>query len=340
MQNLLTHKFDSEKESIRAQIHKAVSAIKKYADKKETERNESTQSLDLLPEPEAFNIGFGVTKIPVKSDFKFHTIELPHDILDKEKQSFCLLVRDPKEKAVEKIKAENLPIEKVIAVKSLKRKYASNESRKELANRFDRFFCEIQIYEMMGKLLGSYFFENKKIKIPFALKKINKKFFEKAMRTTRFRVRGGSNVGIRIGDRSMSVEALVDNAMTVVEYMVKIFCPKINTNIHHISLGATNVIELPVWSVPVAIEESEAVQEASEAPATEAPVTVETPKKKRKATENTAEEPLVSLDLASAPVKMLKKVQAAKVEKVKEQLSAAIAAPAKKTTTAKRAARK
>ena len=327
MENLLTNKFESEKESIRTQIQKAVSAIKKYADKKEAERNELTQSLDLLPESEGFTITFGITKIPVRKDYRFKTIELPHAILDSEKQSFCLLVRDPKEKAVEQVKAEKLPIEKVIAVKSLKRKYSTPETRKELAKRFDRFFCESQIYEMMGKLLGSKFFESKKAKIPFSLKKINKECFDKAMRTTRFRVRGGSNVGIRIGDRSMPVDALADNAMAVIQYMVSVFCPNHENNIHHVSIGATNVIELPVWSVPVAVPEEtqKAVETAAE------PVTVETPKKKQKI----VEEPVVSLDIATAPVKMLKKVQAAKVEKVKEQLTAPQSGKSTKKTVRK-----
>jgi hypothetical protein len=243
------------------------------------------------------------------------------------------LVRDPKEKAVEQIKAEKLPIEKCIAVKSLKRKYSTPEARKELANRYDRFFCEIHIYEMMGKLLGSQFFQNKKVKIPLALKKINKESFDKAMRTTRFRVRGGSNVGIRIGDRSMSVESLVENAMTVVDYMVNMFCPKNGNNIHHMSVSATNVIELPVWSVPVATgvaEEEEQGQKIADKKEGE-PVTVETPSKKRKTTEKNGSTEEVTLDIASAPVKMLKKVQAAKVEKVKEQLQPVVAKTTKRT---------
>jgi ribosomal protein L1 len=309
MENLLTQKFESDREAIRSQIHKAVTAIAKYAEKKEAERNEATQSMDLLPEPEAFTIAFSLTKVPVKKEYRFHTIELPNPIMDKESQTFCLLVRDPKENAVAQVKANELPIEKVIAVKSLKRKYASHESRKELANRFDLFFCEGQIYEMMGKLLGSYFFENKKAKIPFALKDLSKSTFEKAMRTTRFRIRGGTNVGIRIGNRSMSTEALVDNAMAVVDHIATKFCLKFENNVHNISVSATNVIELPVWSVPIG--------EVDKVTAAEPAVVVDTPKK-RKVAEKTADE--TPLDLATAPVKMLKKVQAAKVEKVEEQL--------------------
>jgi ribosomal protein L1 len=325
MENLLTNKFEADREAIRAQIVKAVAAIAKYADKKEAERNEATQSMDLLPEPEAFTIAFSLTKIPVKKEYRFHTIELPHAIMNKESQTFCLLVRDPKENAVTQVKANELPIEKVIAVKSLKRKYASRESRKELANRFDLFFCESQIYEMMGKLLGSYFFENKKAKIPMALKDLSRSTFDKAMRTTRFRIRGGTNIGIRIGNRSMSTESLVDNAVAVVDYIATKFCPKFANNVHNISVSATNVIELPIWSVPI----GEMVEETT---AAEPAVVVDTPKK-RKVAEKSAEE--VPLDIATAPVKMLKKVQAAKVEKVQEQLQ-----PASKKSAPKRTSRK
>ena len=320
MEHLLTSRYDTEKETIRSQVSKAIAAIVKFAEKKESERQESTQSLDLLDEPESMTIAFSITRIPVKKEYRFHTIQVPHPIMDPKNQSYCLLVRDPKEKAVAEVKANELPIEKIIAVKSLKRKYASIESRKELANRFDLFFCEDQIFEMMGKLLGSQFFEKKKSKIPISLKNLSKDTFEKATRSTRFRIRGGSNIGIRIGNRSMPVEQLVDNAMAVVEYIANIFCPKFGNNVHNISVSATNVVELPVWSVPVG-EETEEVDEPV--------VAVETPSKKKEESSTSgvnnsnktkSSEVVKNLDIATTPVKMLKKVQAAKVEKVKAQL--------------------
>jgi len=317
--NLLTSRFESDKDTIRSHIKKAVSAIKKYAEKKEEERNSKNGTLDLLVDPEPFIIQFAITRIPVKKDFRFNVIEMPHAIIDKEKKSMCLLSRDPKEEAVAKIQENKLPIEKVIAVKSLKRKYTTPETRKELANRFDFFFCEKPIYEMMGKLLGSTFFEQRKAKIPFSLSELSSETFEKALRSSRFRVRGGSNVSMRIGDRFMETDKMVDNAMAVIEYMSTNYLPKNDNNVHNISIAATNVIELPIWSVPVDPTVKPVVETAT---TSEEQVTAaETPSnnKKRKSSEQVvvAEE---TKDISSVPVKMLKKVQSEKVESVKQQL--------------------
>jgi ribosomal protein L1 len=301
---------------MRTQIRKAVSAIKKYAEKKEEQRNNADNTMDLLSEPESFVIQFAITRIPIKKEYRFNVIELPHAIIPRDK-SMCLLAKDPKEKAVTAVQENKLPFEKIIAAKSLKRKYATIADKKELANRYDYFFCESPIFEMMGKLLGSVFFEQKKTKIPHCLKDLSSETFEKALRSARFRIRGGSNVSMRIGDRSMDTEMMVDNAMAIVEYMATRYLVKHENDVHQMSIAGTNVIELPVWSVPLA---EEVRVELEEAPVDAAPVavtTTETPtSKKRKSIEKKE----VSTDLTSVPVKMLKKVQSQKVDAVKQQL--------------------
>ena len=311
---MLVDRFASESDAIRTQVTQAVAAIQQYAAKKQSELNSSTGTMDLLSDPESVTLSFSLNKIPVKKDYRFHEIVLPHKIMDADKQAFCLLARDPKETAVAAVKANGLPIEKVIAVKSLKRKYTSNESRRELANRFDVFFCESQIFELMGKLLGKYFFETKKSKIPMALKSLSKDCFEKALRTTRFRVRGGAVVGVRIGNRSLDVQELVDNAMVAIEQMATKYCieKKTMNNIYSISVGATNVIDLPIWSVPIA----EVVE-----PVVATVTTVTPTKKAEKAKAVEAAPPKPVKDIASVPVKELKQLQQARVESAKKQLA-------------------
>ena len=313
---MLVERFESEQDQIKEQVSKAVRAIQKYAEKKAEEAAASSGAQQLLPDPETVTIQFSLNRIPVKKDFRFNEIAVPHPVIDVSSKSLCLLVRDPKEKAVAQVAAQNLPFEKVIAVKSLKRKYASIEARKELANRFDLFFCEAQIFEMMGHLLGSYFFVNKKAKIPSPMKYLSAACFEKTVRCARFRVRGGNVVTVRIGHRNMDCDHLVENAMAVVKHMAGQYCTNARTlnDIYSMTIGATNVIDLPVWSVPVGEETVEVEEEKA--------VSVETPKvSKKKQIEPKKEEAVEApKDLAAVPVKKLKQVQQQRLDEAKQQL--------------------
>ena len=327
MKTQLVEKFGEDKGQIESQLSKAIAAIQKYAVKKAEESAAVSGTVPLIAEPEAINIQFSLVKIPIKKDFRFNEISpMPFPVIDAETKSICLLVRDPKEKAVAQVQAEQLPFEKVIAVKSLKRKYTSIESRKELANRYDLFFCETPIFEMMGKLLGKGFFENKKSKIPAPMKFLTKQCFEKTLRTARFRVRGGNVISVRIGHRGMPCEELVANAMAVVEYMATRYCTHAKTanNIYNMAVGATNVIDLPIWSVPV--DGTDPVEEK-----VEPVVAVETPKKinasSKKVVEKVEEAPK---DLAAVPVKKLKAVQKQRVEEAKQQVQVSAGAVSKK----------
>jgi ribosomal protein L1 len=313
--NMLVNRFETDKASIETQLRKAVSAIQKYATKKAEQVAAETGALDLLPEPESVILGLTINHIPAKKEFRFNMVPVPHPVLDLENKSVCLLARDPKENATEAVAKEALPIEKIITVKSLKRKYQGVDSRRELMKRFDFFFCEHQIYEVMPKLLGKNFFEHNKAKIPIALKSLKKGCFEAAIRTARFRVRGGSLVGVKIGHRGMTVDALVENAMAVIEFFATKYCtnPKTTNNVYGIHIGASNLIDLPVWSVPVRAEE----------PSEEKAVPVETPQKKAKKVVEEAPQPsLASADIATLPVKKLKQVQKHRLEEAKTQLSA------------------
>jgi ribosomal protein L1 len=313
-ETMLVNRFAEERESIRIQLGKAVNAIKKYAAKKEELAQANSGTVELISTPAAFTVSFSLNTIPVKKDYRFNTVVLPNRIIDASNTSMCLLVRDPKEKAVEAVKKEELPFEKIIAVKSLKRKYASHEARQELANRFDLFFCETPIYEMMGKLLGRYFFEVKKAKIPMPLVNLTKSCFEKSLSTSRFRVRGGAVVGIKVGNMSMDSDMLAENALAAIEHMASKYCvsKKTENDVFNIALGATNIIDLPIWSVPVSTT-------TPSTPAVEE-VEIKTPKGAKSITPAETTAPAAPVDLASVPVKDLKRVQAARAAEAKKQI--------------------
>jgi ribosomal protein L1 len=316
---MLVDQFPGAKETIRAQLTKAIMAMQKYAEKKHSQTSQETGVMDLLPEPESVTLSMSLNRIPVKKDYRFNVIFCPHQVFDITNKSLCLLASDPKEKAVTAVAKEELPFEKIVALKSLKKKYSTIEGRQELASRYEMFFCEEKIFEIMGKLLGKQFFQDRKSKIPICLRKLNKANFERALRTARFRVRGGSVAGIRIGNRGMEVEHLVDNAMAVVQFMATDYLVRNKNNVFNISIGATNLIDLPVWSVPV----RKIVKVETEEPAVVAP---ETPVK-----EVEEAEPAVEVaDIATVPIKKLKQVQKQRVEVVKAQLETATEKPKKK----------
>ena len=123
-------------------------------------------------------------------------------------------------------------------------------------------------------------------------------------------------------NETMSNEQLVDNAMAAIEHMATKYCVANSTynNIYNIAAGATNVIDLPIWSVPVTIQAASDPQPvvvvAAAAAASAKPVVKE---KKSKEVETS---PLATVDIASVPVKQLRKVQAARAEEAKKQVVA------------------
>ena len=322
--NMLVDRFAIDKQSIEEQLTKAISAMQKFAEKKQAQVSQETGAMDLLPEPETVTLTLSLNKIPMKMDYRFREIAVPHPVIDITNKSVCLLAKNPKERAVDAVAKEQLPIEKIIALNSLKKKYATFETKQELGNRYELFFCDQAIYEMMGKLLGKFFFQNKKAKIPIPLPKLTKAAFDKALSTARFRVRGGAVVGVRIGNRAMDVEKLVANAMAVVEYMATTYCTDLKTknNVFNIAIGATNLIDLPIWSVPV--KAVPAAEESTQKEEVVVPVAVTTPKKE---TPVSAAAPVA--DIASVPIKKLKEVQKQRVEAVKAQLEAPASAKKK-----------
>jgi ribosomal protein L1 len=323
--NMLVNRFAEDKAQIEAQLVKAVGAIQKYAEKKQAKVSEETGTLNLLPEYETITLSFAINRIPTKKDFRFHEISCPNPVIDLNNKSVCLFSRDPKENATAAVAKHQLPVEKIVCVKSLKRKYVTHEARRELANRFDFFFCEHAIYEQMGKLLGRDFLQLKKAKIPIALKSLTKECFEKAVHTARFRVRGGCTVGVRIGHRGMEAEKLVQNAMAVAEFMATKYClnERTKNNISNIAIGGTNLVDLPIWSVPVAPKkQTEEVEAPPETPV-EKEVVPTTPENKESKNEKVEE----IKEIASVPIKKLKQIQKQRIEEARAELAAA---PARK----------
>ena len=148
---------------------------------------------------------------------------------------------------MKKVAASGVRVSKVISVKSLKKKYNNPEARRSLCNRFDVFMAEKEILDMMPSLLGRYFYDVKKIKIPFPIKAINQEAFDKVKDCTRFRLSTGPILGVRIGRlETMTTSEIVANAAAVIP-AIESYLEKKENGIVGIDTQVTNSIILPVF---------------------------------------------------------------------------------------------
>ena len=252
------------------------------------------------------SLSFRLQAVPKSSCLLFEHVSIPHSIFP-EDASICLLVRDPKEKAVKKVAASGVKVAKVICVRSLKRKYANPEAKRDLCNKFDIFLAEKEILDLLPSLLGRYFYDVKKYKIPYPIKQISADAVKQVLNSTRFRQSTGPILGVRIGRlESMTTAQIVENAAAVMPAVEQYLAKKTN-GIQSIDTQVTNSIILPIY-------ESAKVPE----------FVPEVPKKKRKQVEEVAtqdsdsEDDEVKDNIASLSVAELKKLSEPKVHQPKK----------------------
>ena len=253
------------------------------------------------------SLSFRLQTVPKSSCLLFEHVAIPHNIFP-EDASICLLVRDPKDKAVKKVAASGVKVAKVICIRSLKKKYGNPEAKRDLCNKFDIFLAEKEILDLMPSLLGRYFYDVKKYKIPYPIKQISKESFAQVLSCTRFRQSTGPVLGVRIGRlESMTTAQILENAAAVIPAVEQYLAKKSN-GIQNIETQVTNTIILPVF---VSAKVPEFVPEA--------------PKRKRKQVEevatqdsdDSADEDGQVKDIASLSVAELKKLNEPKKPKRK-----------------------
>ncbi|KAF4673123.1 Ribosomal L1 domain-containing protein 1 [Perkinsus chesapeaki] len=326
----------SSLEACNSQLPKAVSALLKYSAKKAAEK----ATKDLLAEEagDTVTVQINVDKIQGKADNKYRLIQVPHSIHGKngiEGLSVCFIARDPKQAAQKLVAKYNLPINKIVTVKSLRSKYSARfELLRDLANAHDVFLCDSSVADMLPNLLGKYFYHHKKQKIPVPVKwpapsSTNadpSKQVEKALNSTRYRKSTGASISVRIGDTSMSKEDLVDNAKVVLAALSSDML-SVKRNILSVGVQSTDSLMLPVWA---AKRTSAAPAEAKPAPAK---------KGAKRALPEEEEEEEEEVDVGKMK---LSEVPVGKLEERREKKRAAVAAeaPIKAATVEKKKGKK
>merc|ERR1719265_3045464 len=133
-----------------------------------------------------------------------------------DKSEICFLAKDP-QKTFKELLLQKHPvpgITKVIGLEKLKKNYKTLEQKRALADAFDLFLCDSRIVEMMPRVLGKVFLQNK-LKRPIPVRLITSDpapALQNAIDGTALRVPSGPCVGVRFGKCAMEEQKLVANA--------------------------------------------------------------------------------------------------------------------------------
>ncbi|KAL6140452.1 hypothetical protein ACLB2K_058751 [Fragaria x ananassa] len=233
-----------------------------------------SQKPDLLDSDELLYLVVTLKKIPPKGRVNAYKVPLPTP-LHSHLTEFCLIYDDrPKSKLTKpqiqaKIKAENLPVVKILKYTKLKSDYKAFESKRKLMNSYDMFLADKQIVPLLPRLLGKHFFKKKRIPVPVDLLKKNwKEQIERICGSAMLFLSTGTCCVVRVARSSMSEDEIVENVVAAIQGVVEIV-PGNWGGVRSLHLKLLESIALPVYqTVPdeaVKVEGSEkAVEEVKE----------------------------------------------------------------------------
>ncbi|CAA0808669.1 Ribosomal protein L1p/L10e family [Striga hermonthica] len=186
----------------RSTLDSAVSALLKF----KSAAQSSTDKLQLLPEDDYIYLNLTLKKIASNPRTIPFRIPLPHPILDAASQ-LCLIIDDrpksptpPLDKIKKLIKAQDIPISKVIRISKLK------------SNLVDK-----RVVHLLPKLIGKKFFKKKKLPLGVDMGKKNLKLqVERALGSALLYMRTGTCCVMKVGKVSMEKEEIVDNVLDAV----------------------------------------------------------------------------------------------------------------------------
>ncbi|XP_010553827.1 PREDICTED: putative ribosome biogenesis protein C8F11.04 [Tarenaya hassleriana] len=235
-------------------VDNAVKALLKWREEKS--KNEKPQ---LLEQDEFVYLIVTLKKIPQTSRTNPHRIRVPHPLVNlcEDSPEFCLIIDDRpksglvKEDVMKKIKADDIPISKVIKLSKLKTDYRPYEAKRKLCDSYDMFFADRRVIPLLPRLLGKKFFKSKKIPVPVDLKHKNwKEQMEKACGSAMFFMRTGTCSVVKVGKLSMESDEIADNVMATVNGVAEIV-PSKWKSIRSIHLKLSESLALPMYqSVP------------------------------------------------------------------------------------------
>ncbi|XP_068303312.1 uncharacterized protein [Pyrus communis] len=251
--------------SITKTVQKAVNALIKW-------RNDKlqTQNPDLLESDEFAYLVLTLKKIPPKGRVNAYKIPLPNPLYS-QLSELCLIYDDgpksdlTKDFIEKKIKAENIPVSKILKLSKLKSDYVPFESKRKLMYSYDMFLADKRIVPLLPKYLGKHFFKKKKIPVPVDLQHKNwKEQVDKICGSALLFLSTGTCSVVRVAKVSMSIDEIVENAVAAINGIVEIV-PKNWGGVRSFHLKLFESLALPVYQavpdVTLKIEGEKGVEE-------------------------------------------------------------------------------
>ncbi|PRQ52066.1 putative ribosomal protein L1 [Rosa chinensis] len=201
----------------------AVNALLRWRNSKS-----EAQKPDILSSDELVYLVVSLKKIPPKGRVNAYKIPLPTP-LHSQLTEFCLIYDDrPKSKLTKaqiqaKIKADNLPVVKILKYTKLKSDYKAFESKRKLLNSYDVFLADKQIVPLLPRLIGKQFFKKKKIPVPVDLLHKNwKEQIDRICGSALLFLSTGTCSVVRVARTSMREEEIVENVVSAISGIVDI----------------------------------------------------------------------------------------------------------------------
>ncbi|GER29213.1 ribosomal protein L1p/L10e family [Striga asiatica] len=233
----------------RSTVDSAVSALLKF----KSAAQSSSDKLQLLPEDDYIYLNLTLKKIPSNPRTNPFRIALPHPILDAASQ-LCLIIDDrpksptpPSDQIKKLIKAQDIPISKVIRVSKLKSNYKPYEAKRKLCDSYDLFLVDKRVVHLLPKLIGKKFFKKKKLPLGVEMGKKNLKLqVERALGSALLYMKTGTCCVMKVSKVSMEKEEIVDNVLDAVQGAVQ-RVPKKWDGVRSLHLKFSDSLALPIY---------------------------------------------------------------------------------------------
>ncbi|GMJ03907.1 hypothetical protein like AT3G58660 [Hibiscus trionum] len=228
-------------------VEKAVKALLKWRDSQS-----HLQKPQLLQEDELLYLIVSLKKIPQNPRVNPMKVPLPHPLIHPSAE-LCMFIDDrpksgiTKDAASKKIKAENIPITKVIKLSKLKTDYKPFEAKRKLCDSYDMFFADKRIIPLLPRLLGKQFFKKKKIPVPVDLKHKNwKEQIEKACSSAMLFLGSGTCCVVKVAKLSLGENEIVENVEAAINGIAEVVPSKWG-NVRSFHLKLLDSLALPVY---------------------------------------------------------------------------------------------
>ncbi|KAI3697458.1 hypothetical protein L6452_30484 [Arctium lappa] len=165
----------------------------------------------------------------------------------------CLIIDDrpnsnlTSQIAKNKIKADAIPVTKVIKLSKLKTDYKPFESKRKLCDSYEMFSADKRVIPLLPKLLGKQFFKKKKLPLPVDLGHKNwKEQIERGCCSGLLFFRTGTCSVVRVAKGCMKRDEIVENVGAAIDGVIG-FVPKKLCGVRSLHLKFSESVALPLY---------------------------------------------------------------------------------------------